>query len=221
LIARSLPERKVLLDLFPTVMCLESPLPLARSFFARNTLVVARELLGCRLIRQWNGVRLSGQIVETEAYIGEDDQACHARAGRTPRTAVMYEKAGLAYVYFTYGMHWMLNVITEQEGFPAAVLIRALQPIEGIETMKKNRGDKPILQLCNGPAKLTQALAITRTENGLDMCRQETAVHLERGKPIPKSFIGCGPRIGIASAEEPWLSKPWRFYIKKNSFVSR
>src|SRR5258706_11078327 len=106
-------------------MLTQTPQPLPRSFYARPTRTVARELLGCRLVRQCNGARLSGVVVEAEAYIGESDLACHAKAGKTPRTAVMYGLAGFSYVYFTYGMHWMLNVVTEEKDFSAAVLLRA------------------------------------------------------------------------------------------------
>jgi DNA-3-methyladenine glycosylase len=195
--------------------------PLPREFFNRKTLRVACDLLGCRLVRFWQGVRLSGLITETEAYIGENDQACHAKAGCTPRTAIMYGRAGHSYVYFTYGMHWMLNIVTEREGFPAAVLIRALQPEEGIEVMQQRRGGKVLHHLCNGPAKLTQAFAIGRAENALDLCGEETGLYLELGSPVPRRQIGSSSRIGISSAGEPWRSKPWRFFIKGNLCVSR
>ena len=112
---------------------------LSREFFARDTPAVARYLLGARLVRMLDGQRLSGLIVECEAYVGRDDTACHASRGRTSRTEVMFGPPGFAYVYFTYGMHWMLNVVTEKEGFPAAVLLRAIQPLEGIETMRVMR----------------------------------------------------------------------------------
>src|SRR5512143_659622 len=111
----------------------------AREFFAGDTLAVARGLLGARLVRLLDGQRLSGIVVECEAYIGQDDTACHASRGRTRRNAVMFGPPGHAYIYFTYGMHWMLNVVTEVEGFPAAVLLRAIQPVEGIETMRALR----------------------------------------------------------------------------------
>jgi DNA-3-methyladenine glycosylase len=106
-----------------------------KSFYERPTLEVARDLLGKRLVHNPQGVRITGTIVETEAYRGEEDQACHARAGRTPRTSIMYGHAGMAYIYFTYGMHWLLNCVTEREGFPAAVLLRAIIPLEGQEQM--------------------------------------------------------------------------------------
>src|SRR4030095_315637 len=150
--------------------------PLPRSFFTRPTRTVARELLGCRLVRQLNGVRLSGVIVEAEAYIGESDLACHAKAGKTQRTAVMYGHAGFTYVYFTYGMHWMLNVVTEEKDFPAAVLLRAIEPLEGIEEMRRLRGGKDLRQLGKGPACLTQALGIARAENGVDLCAYRSSL---------------------------------------------
>ncbi len=194
---------------------------LPRSFFARPTRSVARELLGCRLIRKLRGTRLVGTIVETEAYIGEKDLACHARAGRTLRTEIMYGPPGFAYVYFTYGMHWMLNVVTEREGFPAAVLIRAIQPLEGLPSMQVRRGHKPLSRLANGPAKLTRALGIAREENGLDCCRPDSRITLTRGAGAPGFSIVATPRIGLGQTPEPWLSKPWRYVVQGNGFVSR
>ena len=194
---------------------------LPRSFFDRPTRTVARELLGCRLVRKLGGTLLAGAIVETEAYIGERDLACHARAGRTRRTEVMYGPPGFAYVYFTYGMHWMLNLVTEADGFPAAVLIRALQPLEGIARMQELRGGKPLSQLASGPAKLTRALGIAREENGMDCCRPESPLSLTRGEAVPPSSVVATPRIGLGQTPEPWLSKPWRFVIRGNGFVSR
>ncbi len=194
---------------------------LPRSFFDRPTRTVARELLGCRLVRKLGGTLLAGTIVETEAYIGERDLACHAKAGRTPRTEIMYGPPGFAYVYFTYGMHWMLNLVTEAAGFPAAVLIRALEPLEGIARMQELRGGKPLSQLASGPAKLTQALGIARDENGLDCCRPDSPLTLARGSVLPPSSLVATPRIGLGQTPEPWLSKPWRFTVRGNGFVSR
>ena len=194
---------------------------LPRSFFDRPTRTVARELLGCRLIRRLGGTLLVGSIVETEAYIGQRDLACHAKAGRTPRTEIMYGPPGFAYVYFTYGMHWMLNLVTEADGFPAAVLIRAIEPLEGIGRMQDRRGAKPLSQLANGPAKLTQALGIAREENGMDCCRPDSPLTLIRGEVVPPSSVVATPRIGLGQTPEPWLSKPWRFVIRGNGFVSR
>jgi DNA-3-methyladenine glycosylase len=195
--------------------------PLSRTFYARATRTVARELLGCKLVRQLNGVRLSGAIVEAEAYIGETDLACHAKAGRTVRTAVMYGLAGFSYVYFTYGMHWMLNVVTEEKDFPAAVLLRAIQPLEGIDEMQRLRGGKDLKLLGKGPACLTQAMGITRTENGLDLCASDSGLWIEQGKSIAKRHIAVSPRIGLGKTPEPWLSKPWRYSVAGSPFVSR
>jgi len=192
-----------------------------RSFFSRRTDLVARDLLGCLLVRQSNGTRLSGRIVEAEAYIGEEDLACHAKAGRTRRTEVMYGPPGFAYVYFTYGMHWMLNVVTEEEGFPAAVLIRAVEPVEGIEVMRSWRGMEEKMLLCKGPARLTQAMNIRQRENGLDFCREGSPIWVEAGKKSKATEIAISPRIGLGSTPEPWLSKPWRFYLKESLFVSK
>ena len=126
-------------------------------FYDRPTLTVARELIGSRLVRMLDGQRLAGLITETEAYIGEKDLGCHAKAGRTARTAVMYGPPGHAYIYFTYGNHWMLNVVTQREGFPAAVLLRAIQPVEGEEVISRRRRGRDTF----GPGKLTQAMGIT------------------------------------------------------------
>ena len=174
---------------------------LPRSFFDRPTQSVARELLGGRLIRKLAGTLLVGAIVETEAYIGERDLACHARVGKTPRTRIMYGPPGLAYVYFTYGMHWMLNLVTEAEGFPAAVLIRAIQPLEGISCMEDRRGGKPLSQLANGPAKLTQALGIAREENGLDCCPARLTAH-------PGPGGGGAPILGGGHAPASAWARP-------------
>jgi DNA-3-methyladenine glycosylase len=194
---------------------------LPRTFFSRPTRTVARELLGCLLVRHLNGHRLSGIIVEAEAYIGEDDLACHAKAGKTRRTQVMYGPAGFSYVYFTYGMHWMLNVVTEAEQFPAAVLIRAIQPTEGIDMMQRFRAGKEVANLCSGPAKLTQALDMSRDQNGLDLCRPSSEIVIESHLTISKDSISTTPRIGLGNTPEPWKSKPWRYLVKNNPFVSK
>ena len=193
----------------------------SRSFYARPTRQLAQALLGCRLVRRWNGRQLSGLIVETEAYIGESDLACHARFGRTPRNAVMYGKPGLAYVYFTYGMHWMLNVVSEEEHFPAAVLIRALEPQEGMDVMHRLRGARRPVEFCRGPAKLTQALRIDQTLNGVDLCSRRGDLWIESGVPIPARSVARGPRVGLFTTPEPWKSKPWRYWVKDNPYVSR
>jgi DNA-3-methyladenine glycosylase len=195
--------------------------PLPRAFYSRPTRAVARDLLGCTLVRRLEGTRLSGRIVEAEAYIGERDLACHARVGKTPRTRVMYGPAGFAYVYFNYGMHWMLNVVTENEEFPAAVLLRAIEPLEGIEAMQRLRGGKELHSLCSGPARLTQALGITGEQNSLDLCQASSEVWVEYGTTSPRQSIARTPRVGIAQTPEPWRSKSWRYLIKGNPFVSK
>ena len=184
--------------------------PLPRKFYDRPTLLVARELIGARLVRMLDGRRLAGLITETEAYIGEKDLASHARAGRTPRTAVMYGAPGHAYVYFTYGNHWMLNVVTEQEGTPGAVLIRAIQPVEGAEVMLERRHGRDTF----GPGKLCQALGIDKSLNGADLASKDSGLWIERGVQVPDSAVTLGPRVGLNTTPEPWLSKPWRFLVE-------
>jgi DNA-3-methyladenine glycosylase len=184
--------------------------PLPYNFYNRPTLTVARELIGARLIRVLDGVKLVGIISETEAYISQKDLACHAKAGLTARTAVMFGKPGHAYVYFTYGNHWMLNTVTEREGFPAAVLIRAIQPIEGVEIMSALRSGRDTF----GPGKLTQAMGITKSENGVDLTKTTHGLWIEAGLKVPNSLVTKGPRVGLNNTPEPWLSKPWRFLVK-------
>jgi len=192
---------------------------LKRDFYRRDTLTVARELLGQRLVRIVDGQRLSGLIVEVEAYIGEEDAACHAARGRTPRNEVMYGPPGHAYVYFIYGMHHCLNVVTEEEGFPAAVLIRAIEPLAGLEIMRHHRPGKPDGELTNGPAKLCQALAIDKSFNGVDLCTSE-ALFIEEGQRVTEEEIATSPRIGI-KADARARSVPWRFFLQGNAFISR
>jgi len=192
---------------------------LRRDFYRRSTLIVAHELLGKRLVRVVGTQRLSGRIVEVEAYVGEDDAACHAACGRTSRNQVMYGPPGHAYVYFIYGMHHCLNVVTEEEDFPAAVLIRGLEPLEGLEIMRRHRSGKPDRELTNGPAKLCQALAIDRSFNEVDLCTSKV-LFIEEGLTVALEEIGTSPRIGI-KADARARSVPWRFYVKGNDFVSR
>lgn len=192
---------------------------LRRDFYKQSTLTVARELLGQRLVRVLDDQRISGLIVEVEAYIGEDDAACHAARGRTPRNEVMYGPPGHAYVYFIYGMHHCLNVVTEEKGFPAAVLIRALEPLEGLEIMRRHRPGRPDGELTNGPAKLCQALAIGRGFNGVDLCTSES-LFIKEGRTVAQEEIEASPRIGI-KADKVAVSVPWRFYLRGNDFVSR
>jgi DNA-3-methyladenine glycosylase len=183
---------------------------LPRKFYNRPTLTVARELIGARLVRVLNGKKLVGLITETEAYISQGDLACHAKAGLTARTAPMFGEAGHAYVYFTYGNHWMLNAVTEKEGFPAAVLIRAIQPIEGVDVMLERRQGRDTF----GPGKLTQAMGITKSENNADLTVANSSLWIEAGVSVPDKNVTIGPRVGLNKTPEPWLSKPWRFLVK-------
>ena len=183
---------------------------LPRSFYSRPTLVVARELIGARLVRILDGQKLVGLITEAEAYISQKDLACHAKAGLTARTAVMFGEPGHAYVYFTYGNHWMLNVVTERAGFPAAVLIRAIQPILGLDVMLERRNGRDTF----GPGKLCQAMGITKSENGVDLTKKTGSLWIEEGVKVRNSLVTKGPRVGLNNTPEPWLSKPWRFLVK-------
>ena len=193
---------------------------LPRGFFDRPTLDVARDLIGTRLIHDVRGVRTSGIIVEVEAYIGEDDPACHAAAGLTPRTAKLYGPPGLAYVYINYGIHYLLNAVTEAEGRPAAVLIRALVPEAGQATMRRRRGLTEAdtmaaeLALCRGPGNLGRAMGITLRQNGLDLCGG-SRLTIEEG-PGPPGPLAWGPRIGLRVGAET----PWRCYVEGHPAVS-
>lgn len=185
---------------------------LERAFYARPTITVARELLGKKLVRQTDGRTLSGVIVETEAYCGSADSACHAHRGKTPRNAVMFGKPGVAYVYFTYGMHYMLNLVTEEEGNPCAVLVRALLPVSGLDEMQARR-KKHGKELANGPAKLCQALAIDKSLNGRDLTLGE-GLWVENYQRVAARNIVSTPRIGIDYAREKDRKAPWRFLIR-------
>lgn len=191
-----------------------SPVILSESFYKRPVLTVARDLLGARLVRTIQGLHVSGYIIETEAYDGEIDLACHAKAGRTPRTEVMYGPPGRAYIYFTYGMHWLLNCVAEDEGYPAAVLIRAIQPVEGTSYIASRRVGRPEAEWCSGPAKICQALDITGALNGISLCNQESGLWIESGRIVPEEAVSMTARIGIAKVPEPWRSKPWRFLVQ-------
>ena len=187
---------------------------LSREFYSGPAPEVAPRLIGCRLVRVLDGARLAGIITEAEAYQGEEDQACHARVGKTPRTEPMFGEPGHAYVYFTYGMHWLLNAVSDAPGAPAAVLIRAIFPVEGLERMASLR---PALfgqpGWLNGPAKLTQALAIDGKLNRIDLCSEVGGLYIERGLNVPAEALQTTPRVGINSVPEPWLSIPWRWQL--------
>lgn len=190
---------------------------LPRSFYARSTPEVARNLLGCYVVRG----ALLARIVEAEAYLGPDDQASHARSGRTRRNAVMFGPVGHAYVYFTYGMHWMLNATAYRNGPAGAVLLRAAEPVSGVQTMRERRGGRPDHQLTNGPAKLCQALAVTGDLDGTDLCDPNGPLFIALGEPVPEGDIGTGRRIGVNYAEDTWRNRHFRFWVRENPFVSR
>ncbi len=207
---------------------------LPRAFYLRPTLTIAKDLLGRCLVRRLGSSTLVGKIIEVEAYMGEKDPASHAFRRKTLRNEVMFREGGYLYVYFTYGMHYCCNIVTEEEGKARAVLLRALEPIQGIEIMRENRrrgkgsraGEilppgkltkkEPDTTLTNGPAKLCEAFGIAREENGTDLLGN--TIYLTEGEPVasPRSIVAT-TRIGIKEA----LDRRWRFYIKGNAFVSR
>lgn len=207
--------------------CAESGMMLPPSFFARNTITVARDLLGrdiVREVRRKNGrTLLRARIVETEAYLQHDDPAAHCSRGPTPRAKVMFGEPGVLYVYFIYGNYFMLNFVTEPVGKAGAVLIRAVEPIEGIEDMARLRGlkrtgrlkGKTLYQLTNGPGKLVLALGVSGSLNGKKLGLPQLAV--EKGEPVKASDIVTTTRIGINVA----VTHPYRFYVKGNPFVSK
>ena len=189
---------------------------LSPRFYARRTAVVARRLLGHLLVSDVGGHRTMGRIVETEAYVGPHDPACHAwRGHRTPRCEALYGPPGTGYVYFTYGMHWCLNAVTEAPEYPAAVLIRALEPVAGLETMRRRRGRVPDRVLCAGPARLCAALGITGDLNGAQLDRGTLRiVHDAAARRVRPATT---PRIGITRAR----SWPLRFVVADSPYLSR
>lgn len=190
---------------------------LPRSFYEQTTTDVAKQLLGKYLVRRHSQGDTIGRIVETEAYIGPQDLACHASKGRTVRTEVMFGPAGHAYVYFIYGFYNMLNLVTEAKDYPAAVLIRAVEPKGGIELMKTRRQNGALRNLASGPGKLCQAFAVDRSLNGADL-RGDVLYVEDRGDPVPK--FQATPRIGVDYAGK-WKTKPYRFIVRGNEFVSK
>lgn len=196
--------------------------PLPRAFYERPTEVAAFELIGKILVLKQERVVLSGRIVETEAYLGADDPASHAWRGPTPRNRVMFGPAGFSYVYFTYGVHHCFNVVTEREGVPGAVLIRALEPLSGIGLMRERRGGgRKDETLTNGPAKLTQAFHITRAHSGCDLTREpffigEENSFVSRNGGASILTIRVSPRVGISRAKD----KLFRYYDASSLCVS-
>jgi len=193
---------------------------LPKQFYLQDTRKVARQLLGKLLVREQDGKRISGVIVETEAYRGFNDTACHAHKGPTPRCRVMFDEGGFTYVYLTYGIHNMLNIVTEKKLFPSAVLIRAIEPVEGVDLMVKNRKTDDLRSLTSGPAKLTKALRIDRAQNAKDITKRGE-VWVEDFMINKQLSIVKTPRIGIDYADPEARGWEWRFFIKGNKFVSR
>ena len=192
--------------------------PLPRPFYLRPTLQVARALLGKVIVHRTESGLLSGRIVETEAYLGSNDPASHAYRGKTGRNSVMFSLGGTLYVYFTYGMHFCANVVTGVEGKAGAVLIRGVEPIEGIDLMRQNRGfadDGKDRQLTNGPAKFCQAFGIAREQNGVDLCGK--LLFIADAPSMEPKHVGTSSRIGITIGKE----KQWRFFMKGNRYVSK
>lgn len=190
--------------------------PLPPEFYARPAREVAPDLIGTLVRSDLDGAEAVGRIVEAEAYTGPDDPACHAaaRIGRTARNAAMFGPPGTAYVYLSYGVHWCLNVVTDRVDYPAAVLIRALEPLHGLEAMRARRGT-PDRNLARGPGRLTQALAITGALDGHSLDHPPLSIH--QGDPVDLAEIEAGPRIGITRAAD-W---PLRFSLKGSRWVSR
>jgi DNA-3-methyladenine glycosylase len=216
--------------------------PLNRDVLADDTLEAARDLIGVRLVRGSGSDARAGRIVEVEAYIGREDLASHAHSGPTARNSTMFGLPGRAYVYLTYGMYHCLNVVTEADGRPAALLLRAVEPIAGIDRMRQarldwlesrfpGRSDDRLpwarsriaaldeVALASGPGLLCQAFSVTRLDNSVDLCDASSDLRLESGddEPLP---VETGPRIGMGSVPEPWHSRLWRFYVPGNRAVS-
>ena len=188
---------------------------LPRAFYDRPTLDVARDLLGKVLVHNRRGVVTSGAIVEVEAYIGESDPACHAAPGPTRRNEPLYGAPGHAYVYLNYGIHSLVNIVTEAHGSPAAILVRALDPIDGIEAMRRRRGPVgDVHDLCRGPGNLTVAMGITLADNRLDLLGDRLFVE-DRGLTVDP--VAWGPRIGIRVG----MDRPWRAFVRDHPAVSR
>ena len=186
---------------------------LPQSFFTRDTLLVAKELLGCYLVHESPEGKTIGKIVETEGYLC-DDPACHASRGMTKRNAAMFEKGGIAYVYFTYGMYHCFNCVTGPKGLGEAVLIRAIEPVSGVDLMKKRRGRSH--DIANGPAKMVIAMGLDKSHN-FQSLRSNTLFISPRSEPVGDSDIHVTTRIGISQG----VDHPYRFYLKGNKFISK
>lgn len=195
---------------------------LPRAFFARDTVLVARELIGCVLAHETRDGITAGRIVETEAYLSSRDAASHSYRGQTPRNASMFGRAGHAYVYFVYGAHYCFNVVTAPKGVGEAALVRALEPLVGLDAMRARRGVSRERDLCSGPGKLAAALAIGREQDGVDLCRGPLGIFALRATDgasgvVAERDIVVGTRIGITRDAD----RPLRFHLRGNEHVSR
>ncbi|MFN2458228.1 MAG: DNA-3-methyladenine glycosylase [Chitinophagaceae bacterium] len=191
-----------------------------QEFYLRNNVVqVAKELLGTVLVTNWDNQKTTGRIVETEAYAGEKDKASHAFKGKTPRTKVMFEEGGTAYIYLCYGIHQMFNIVTNITGIPHAILIRAVEPLEGIDIMMQRTGKKVLDEtLTRGPGNVGKAFGFHTSQCGIFLQSPELHI-LDDGYKLPNNNIGISPRIGVAYAGSDALLQ-YRFFIKGNKFVS-
>lgn len=200
---------------------MQPPLPaddraLPQAFFSRDTRTVARDLLGCMLVSRKDGVIAGGRIVETEAYLGADDAGSHAATkGITARNTVMYGPPGHLYVYFTYGAHHMLNLVCEPEGVAGAVLVRAMEPLWGVEAMERRRGGRRVHELADGPGKLTAALGLNLGDNGVPLNVGRVFVY-DAPRPAAQEVAVSG-RVGLTDGHE----HPYRYYLRDSRFVSR
>jgi DNA-3-methyladenine glycosylase len=196
------------------------PEQLPPEFYTRDTLALARDLLGKRMVRRFEGQRLAGYITEVEAYISEEDEACHANSGKTKRTAPMYGPPGHLYVYLIYGMYHCLNIVTEREGFPAAILVRALRPVEGQATIRRLRGPQHAdRDLARGPGRLCEALAVDRSFNHACLYAEDARLWLEQAPAVPADEIARSPRINVRGDERARTVR-WRFYLRDSRWVS-
>jgi DNA-3-methyladenine glycosylase len=197
--------------------CAKNTRPFSRRFFEQPTAEIARALLGAELIHVTRDGEAAGRIVECEAYLSDCDPACHAARGQTPRNAPMFGPPGHSYVYFIYGMYYCFNVVTARKGTGEAVLIRALEPLRGIDLMCRRRKTSTVTNLCSGPGKLTVALGISKEQNQLDLSKEPLRLLQTRQILKPEERIGVSGRIGISAAKE----LPLRFYIEGNPHVSK
>ncbi len=194
---------------------------LKRNFYTHDTILIAKDLLGKIFVKNDSKNLLAGKIVEVEAYHGKDDQAAHTFIGKTERNKIMFEEGGFFYVYFTYGAHFCCNVVTEKKGIGSAVLIRAIEPIQGLEIMAKNRFGKKLINekekhnLTNGPGKICQAFGINKKHYGIDLTGNK--IYLLNNRKIPEDKIITAKRVGIKKS----VDLMWRFYIKDNPYVSK